>query len=329
MNEHEKPDHWADLLSNLGVEIPPEEKATSAPEEVMAQPAAPAPEPAPLPRSTYQPPPREPQRSPKDWFRLANELGVEVPAEELLPEPAEPEPAVTAQLPEPVAVTQPARREEHFEPLQDEAGFADVDRWDSDVQTTEEREDKKLRRRRKRRRKTRRSEEVVLDADPSLREEELEQQGELTEIVEIFEEEEIEEFGPAETDESSEAAEELPQKRSKRRRRRRSSRKKTGKEEVASRGAEFAEPVASEPEDDLDTDDFDEDVDDEDVASVPEGRKRDRRMLHRGIPTWKDAVDVVISANLEARAKRPDRGSGARGRGGRNRSGRERPDRNG
>jgi hypothetical protein len=47
--------------------------------------------------------------------------------------------------------------------------------------------------------------------------------------------------------------------------------------------------------------------------------------LHRAIPSWHDAVNVVISANLESRAKNPDRRSGNRPRGGQDRRGRERP----
>jgi hypothetical protein len=36
----------------------------------------------------------------------------------------------------------------------------------------------------------------------------------------------------------------------------------------------------------------------------------------RNIPTWDEAVGVMVSANLESRAKRPDNGE-SRGRGGR------------
>lgn len=46
---------------------------------------------------------------------------------------------------------------------------------------------------------------------------------------------------------------------------------------------------------------------------------------HRGIPTWNEAMAIVVGANMEARAKNPHGGSrGGRGRGGRGRGGRGR-----
>jgi hypothetical protein len=44
------------------------------------------------------------------------------------------------------------------------------------------------------------------------------------------------------------------------------------------------------------------------------------RASHHGIPTWEEAVGVVIAANMEARAKNP--GGSSRNRGGRGRGGR-------
>jgi hypothetical protein len=48
--------------------------------------------------------------------------------------------------------------------------------------------------------------------------------------------------------------------------------------------------------------------------------------LHRGIPTWAEALAVLIDGNMEARAKNPQGNSGGRGRGrgnwGRGRGGR-------
>jgi hypothetical protein len=49
------------------------------------------------------------------------------------------------------------------------------------------------------------------------------------------------------------------------------------------------------------------------------------KTAHRGIPSWGEAVGIVISANMEARAKKPStsssRSRGGRGRGGRDKSG--------
>ena len=44
---------------------------------------------------------------------------------------------------------------------------------------------------------------------------------------------------------------------------------------------------------------------------------------HRGIPSWQEAVDVLISANLEARSKKTNGGSSSHSRGGRGRGSRE------
>lgn len=48
---------------------------------------------------------------------------------------------------------------------------------------------------------------------------------------------------------------------------------------------------------------------------------------HRGIPTWHEAMAIVVGTNMEARAKNPGGnrgGGGGRGRGGRGRGGRGR-----
>jgi hypothetical protein len=59
------------------------------------------------------------------------------------------------------------------------------------------------------------------------------------------------------------------------------------------------------------------DVGDEQEAGLP---------THRKIPTWQDAVGVLIDANMASRANSPDRdrdrGDRGRGRGGRGRGGR-------
>jgi hypothetical protein len=58
----------------------------------------------------------------------------------------------------------------------------------------------------------------------------------------------------------------------------------------------------------------DDDTDlEEDVA---EGRESGQP-VHKKIPTWEDAVGVLIDANMAARANNPDRPRGRRGRGGR------------
>jgi len=67
----------------------------------------------------------------------------------------------------------------------------------------------------------------------------------------------------------------------------------------------------------------------DDLLDEPEGEAAGElegasdKPSHRAIPTWLDAVNLVISANLEARAKRPDRKQ-SRPRGPRNHRGRGR-----
>ena len=44
---------------------------------------------------------------------------------------------------------------------------------------------------------------------------------------------------------------------------------------------------------------------------------------HRGIPSWEEAVGMVIAANQEARSKKPSEDTSSRARGSRSRSGKE------
>jgi hypothetical protein len=61
-----------------------------------------------------------------------------------------------------------------------------------------------------------------------------------------------------------------------------------------------------------------------------EGASAGHHPTHKKIPTWEEAVGILVEANMAARADRPDRdrgrggngGGGGRGRGGRGRGGR-------
>jgi hypothetical protein len=66
----------------------------------------------------------------------------------------------------------------------------------------------------------------------------------------------------------------------------------------------------------LDDDEHD-DHDDEDHGEIDVTE-------HRGIPTWHEAMAIVVGANMDARAKNPQGSRGGRGRGGRGRGGRGR-----
>jgi hypothetical protein len=66
------------------------------------------------------------------------------------------------------------------------------------------------------------------------------------------------------------------------------------------------------------------DIAEDDLAAdeVADSEARSEKSLHRAIPSWFDAVNLVVSANLESRAKNPDRKSSGRPRGGHDRRGR-------
>jgi hypothetical protein len=77
--------------------------------------------------------------------------------------------------------------------------------------------------------------------------------------------------------------------------------------EEAARADSITERVAEEP----DMEDMDDDADDDDADKVDkEG--------HRAIPSWEEALSVIINKNLESRTKRPN-GGPSRGHGGRGR----------
>lgn len=76
------------------------------------------------------------------------------------------------------------------------------------------------------------------------------------------------------------------------------------------------EPSEFAPRDDADDDSADEYVDEGDDD-------KELRVGHRAIPTWDEAVGLIIAANLESRAKRPSSGQ-SRGHGGRDRRGGQR-----
>jgi hypothetical protein len=64
--------------------------------------------------------------------------------------------------------------------------------------------------------------------------------------------------------------------------------------------------------DDIESDIFDDEDDDED------GDKTSK--THRAIPSWQDAISMVVDKNLSSRSGRPDSSRGSRPRGGRGRS---------
>lgn len=102
-------------------------------------------------------------------------------------------------------------------------------------------------------------------------------------------------------------------RRSKRRRPRR--RRPRSHSEEAKAGAS---PEAEHPE--QDAFDLDDDIDLDDLHDSGAGVSRSGRAGHRNVPTWQDAVGVMVEKNLASRSKNPGGGQ-AQKRGGR-RSGR-------
>ena len=347
MTDQGKSDHWDLLVSNLGVEPPQEVDKSQAPQEEPSQAegkAEPAREPEnPLelfPKVSYTPPASRGRATPQDWNRLAGELGLELPPEPETPAPESPvgeEPAREEPEPETVAeviVVEHRTMEEHAgEPhFGAEADYLDLtqivqpaeslednrpdrEEWEPANESAEE---ARGHRRRKRRRRSARPQAEV----PGER---AEPEAELAPDVVVSQEFEDmlelpEEPGQAGVGEAAPGGEEsLPARR--RRRRRRSSGR--------TRPAETARAEPQGPDQGDEADEIadqelppqgpsatgEEDEDDESFDESSGGRSD--KSLHRAIPNWYEAVNIVIAANMDSRAKNPDRrqrGRGNRGR---------------
>jgi len=303
----------------LGAEPPPEEPKLAEPSEdtglepqataegerevVVKGEATPA-------RAT---PPSRPKRSPADWSRLATELGIETPPEPQKAaemEPAQEEPVSFAEdltppfqeLETPSEILSEARAEqaEPAEPLEPADASA---------------EERRGRRHRNRRRRSRREESARAPEGAEI--------GETAEIASGR--------GP----EEDSAGRRRPRHR---RRRRGSDRRQGGEAEPRETFGKGLEPIGGEtaaqrqlPEDaDEEADLASVAAEDVDAAEGQEGKTGEPaaasdKASHRAIPSWGEAINYIVSANLEARAKNPDRRSSSRSRGNRNHGGREKP----
>ncbi len=333
-------DHWRVLANELGADVPPEGAAETHSEATQSPPHADDSSdddvgciPGKIAEvSEVALPPRTPpaRRDARGWAELAEELGIEVTWE--------PEPAPTARdegtspatEPEIPSWDTPAPREseverepEHDEPRRDREGprrrSAEAERED----------DRRGRRRRKRRRPgDDRAKQVlpVSDSVPSddrLEDDRLEGEAEDDGEQPVAEQPELS---------GADRGEDAGRTRGKRRRRRRGSRRpspvagdssesqsEAEADAVSSSSSQRAERASAEDDDDFGGDD--------DLAAEDHGEGsgvRSEKSLHRAIPSWFEAVNVIVAANLESRAKNPDRRSGNRGRGGHDRRGRDR-----
>ena len=186
------------------------------------------------------------------------------------------------------------------------------ERADSEETEGETQKAKSGRRRRKRRRRTSAPAEKTAAEEPA--QDESAPSDELTVVYNVSEEVAEPVPGVAGAEQPEPSAE-----RTKRRRKRRgSSRKKhrRGDDEVAA----VVERPTIEPADEPDVE-LDEEVDDDDEQAAeaiePDDEFDDEesaddseiaKTIHRGIPTWEETIDLIVSKNMETRAKK---GSGA------------------
>lgn len=328
------PNHWAELGSTLGASPPPPEEKEPVDESAPQVPPA---ETAPIrPQRHDRPKPPVKRTAAADWSKLASELGAEVvevvevePAAEA--EPVDAGPAAAPPVESEVLALPPVEPDETASVLTDEgmmltswAPESDEDLPSQAVEAEPDAEAKKSgKRRRKRRRRTRKPDEtapdLASDDDTDLEFDDLSETGEVASGAD--------DEAPADASAAGEA--DAPRKS--RRRRRRSGRgKKESQRDAAAEGEAGRSIDALGEEQPLDEaivvgsfEDESTDLEDTEFDGEQTATRETRREKpsHRGIPTWREAVDIVISANLEARAKRPN------GRSSRQRSGHRPPQR--
>ena len=223
-----------------------------------------------------------------------------------------------------------------FESDEEEADFiadvAEIDGLETDVDAadTDEPPDEKKpgRRRRRRRPRGRKSSDNRTDAPPEPATDD--RSDDAVAIVDGESEDALETSLVAdETESASSDSEEPPTKIKRRRRRRRGSGRKTTPTSEDDQPAEKESPE-SDDEAEVQSDDPPKrrgrrkTSGDEEPEDGQEEEKSDKaaKSSHRAIPSWAEAIDVVISANVENH-KKSSPGGGSRSRGGRKRGGRE------
>jgi hypothetical protein len=360
MTDPQESNHWDLLSSELGIIPRPKEevKPHAPPEPETEDPKARVEIPAPRKKPPRADSVAKPRQPPTDWSRLASELGLE-PIEE--PPPlAIPEADLALPPPEPAEGSRPAETfapatnapeapEEALRASRDrdvEPTFADLAAFGAGLESPEvgrervelsaEPEEKTtVRKRRRRRRKP----------QPAGEEQPAEAAAEETGSPSAEERTGTLDDEPASATQAGDSAvpggpggEEESQARSKRRRRHRGSSRKKG---ALNKDEESAEPgsggeVAAVPAGAARSP-HGPDGAKERKSDAAQGKDADRGKAktetaptpakpgHRSIPSWREAVGLIISANLEARAKNPNGGSSSRGRSGRSRPGRDKP----
>ncbi len=325
-------DHWNLLAGEVGAEVPPPTTNESQSDAEAGQSSMPT-EPntsQPLPKAAAKKPPRrEPAPTPSHWGNLVGELGLEVPPE-LLEEPAQEEELEVEEVEEIDPAKEPALFDEDRSGEQPDKGpeltlFGEPDdNPDADAGTdaSEPIEFDPLAMWDQPQSLVSAPVEAVREARPS------EPETDMFDAARETADDDAEEEAAGEEDASKdESSEDEPPKRGRRRRRRRRSgeRPEEGdrseqpeKEEVVVK----SEEVESDDDDDDDDDADDHDSDDDQGNTSRRSRQSDETGdKHRKIPTWSDAIGVVVQANIDSRSRPPSprRGRG-RGRSGGNRS---------
>jgi hypothetical protein len=372
MSDQDKSGHWSSLAAGLGATPPADDKVESTdagePEGVESAPQADIEEPVvehSRPRTVRQ------EGPPTNWSELADNLGVEIPAQAFEPasaqldtspptvdvdEPALPTEEASDQTPlleESDDRDQVAEEDEDNElaelalDARDDGGFAsgvfddsvdvesddeetvvvadtdEVDGRETGVDTADTGEppaEKKPGRRRRRRPRGRKSDDKRTDTPPEPATDE--QSDDAVAIVDGESEDTLETSLVAdETESASPDSEEPPTKTKRRRRRRRGSGRKTTPTSEDDQSAEKETPESDDTPRRRGRPRDSGDVESEDGQEKEESGKA-AKDSHRAIPSWAEAIDVVVSANLENHKKKKP-GGASRSRGGRKRGSRE------
>ncbi len=331
------PTDWSKLVGDLGVEIP-EQPSEPVSTQLDTFP----------PKADVDPPLRLVKEPREPVPLLTESVDDQAPAAE---EDFAEEDSAEEDI-EPAAATLPVRDDNGFgrglfddpsevEDDDETAGFiaevSEVDILDLDMDVEEAEidaivaeeppaEKKPGRRRRKRRPRGRKSSESRTEESQEPTEDD--KSGEAVVIGDDENEDTLEASHAGEETESASADSDAPPTKSKRRRRRR---RGSGKKAATPpEDGEAAEAEAEKPDDEAKVEpkesgkgrgrrktsrEEESDDSEEDTSSKP------AKDPHRAIPSWAEAIDVVVSANLENHKKNP--GGGSRSRGGRKRGGRD------
>jgi len=323
MAESEKRNHWAELVSAMGITPAPEPPKKETESEIASVGPPPS-----VPRATPKVDRPAPAKKAANWDQLASELGLappppvkpEEPSREVIaaaPLPVESIPVPSATAPEPGEAWESAQTEVENPLFLDVPGTEtpEPDHPTEPIETAAEsdRVPGKSGRRRRRRRKSRRG------APPSSTAGAPGGAGALqSEPAPAGDEESDSDEWPLDSAEPEPAGEQgTSERRGRRRRRRRRPDSRSAGPAAPRRPPSDAPPNAMPDDaDDADVEPQPADHDDEDDAKAD-------KLSHRAVPTWEEAIGLMISKNLDARAKNPNAGNSARGRGG-HRRGRDR-----